>query len=109
MRSSSGLGRLNLPFLQLANDLYYSLLDKIDTIVIRFNTKIDYLDQRLEDFQTYLTRTRFVLDTFAPSRHDVFHGPGRDDFVKRIVKLLQWDEIWEVELKRSKNVSYHVT
>ena len=94
MRSSSGLGRLNLPFLQLANDLYYSLLDKIDTIVIRFNTKIDYLDQRLEDFQTYVTRTGFVLDTLAPSRH-VFHG--RDDFVEGIAKVLLWDEMWEVD------------
>lgn len=70
----SGLGRLKLSFLQLANDLHYSaLVDEININLFQFLTRFNHFNQRLVNFQIYIMRT--LLKTLKPR---VFHG--RDDW-----------------------------
>ena len=99
-KSRSGLGRLKLPFLKLANDLRDSaLISKVHARLHRMADKVDGIDHKVDDIRTILfklkrSETRPVSDTLARQemalKPEIFHG--RDDMVEGIAKLLLHEE-----------------
>jgi hypothetical protein len=87
------LGRLKLPFLQLANDLRDSA--RISDLHARLR-KVDDMHHKVEDIHTILfklkrSESRPVLARQEmPLKPEIFHG--RDDLIKGIAQLLLQEE-----------------